>query len=97
MFSPGLMPMTPANLSSKKTLTFWTRGDGRSYRVMIFARHLGFSAATQTFVAGPRWTRVSIPLADFDGIDGRDVMGILWTGGPSPGGFAFQLDEVELH
>ncbi|HEX8954601.1 MAG TPA: CIA30 family protein [Polyangia bacterium] len=96
MFSPGAMPMTPANLSAKKTLRFFARGDGKRYRVMIFARHLGFLPATRTFVAGPQWTEVSMPLADFDGLDGRDLMGILWTGGPQPEKFAFAIDQLEL-
>ena len=96
MFSPGATPMAPANLSSKKTLRFFAKGDGKRYRVMIFARHLGFMAATRTFVAGPQWAEVSMPLADFDGIDGRDIMGILWTGGPQPGKFVFTIDQIEL-
>ena len=96
MFSPGAMPMAPANLSAKKTLRFFAKGDGKRYRVMIFARHLGFMAATRTFLAGPQWTEVSLPLADFDGIDGRDIMGILWTGGPKAEKFAFSIDQLEL-
>ncbi|HWE28171.1 MAG TPA: CIA30 family protein [Polyangia bacterium] len=66
MFAPGAMPMTPANLSSRKTLHFFAKGDGKRYRVMMFARHLGFMPATRTFVAGPQWTEVSMPLADFE-------------------------------
>ena len=96
MFSPGAVPMAAANLSAKKTLHFFARGDGKRYRVMIFARHLGFMPATRTFVAGAKWSEVSLPLADFDGIDGRDLMGILWTGGPQPGKFAFTIDQLEL-
>lgn len=96
MFAPGAMAMTPANLSSKKTLRFYVKGDGKRYRVMMFARHLGFMPAMRSFVAGPEWTQVSMPIADFDGIDGRDVMGILWTGGPQPGKFAFTIDQIEL-
>lgn len=96
MFAPGAMPMAAANLSAKKTLSFFAKGDGKRYRVMIFARHLGFTPATRTFVAPPQWTEVTIPLGDFDGIDGRDVMGILWTGGPAPGKFAFSVDQIEL-
>src|SRR5271168_4104277 len=42
MFSPGDGPMSPANLSSKKTLHFWTRGDGRMYRVMVFTKSGGY-------------------------------------------------------
>jgi hypothetical protein len=90
------MPMAAANLSSKKALRFWVKGDGKRYRVMIFARHLGFQPATRTFVAGPEWKQVTLPLVDFDGLDGRDLMGILWTGGPQPGKFAFTIDQLEL-
>lgn len=96
MFAPGAMPMTPANLSSKKMLRFFVKGDGKRYRVMMFARHLGFMPATRSFVAGPQWTQVSMPIADFDALDGRDLMGILWTGGPQPGKFAFTIDQIEL-
>lgn len=96
MFAPGAMPMSPANLSAKKALTFYTKGDGGSYRLMIFARHLGFMPVTRSFVASPKWTQVSMPLSDFDGLDGRDIMGILWTGGPDGGKFAFSIDEIEL-
>ena len=96
MFSPGSAQMAPANLSAKKTLHFWARGDGGRYRVMMFARHLGFVPATRTFIAGPAWTEVTIPLASFDGIDGRDLMGILWTGGPAKGKFSFAIDQIEL-
>ena len=96
MFSPGATPMAAANLSAKKTLRFFAKGDGKRYRVMIFARHLGFMAATRTFIAGPQWTEVSLPLADFDGLDGRDIMGILWTGGPKAEKFAFTIDQIEL-
>jgi imidazolonepropionase-like amidohydrolase len=95
MFSPGAMPMAPANLSSKKTLAFFVKGDGKRYRVMIFARHLGFAPATRTFVAGQQWTEVSMPLSDF-GVDGRDIMGILWTGGPQAGKFSFTIDQIDL-
>jgi hypothetical protein len=95
MFSPGPAPMAAANLSGKKTLSFYAKGDGRTYRVMLFARQLGFTPAIRTFVAGREWTRVSFPLADF-GIDGRDVMGILWTGGPEAGAFSFLVDDLIL-
>ena len=72
MFSPGAMPMTPANLSAKKTLGFFVKGDGKRHRVMLFARHLGFMPATRSFVAPAEWTEVVLPLAGFDGLDGRD-------------------------
>jgi imidazolonepropionase-like amidohydrolase len=95
MFSPGPAPMATANLSKKKTLSFYAKGDGRTYRVMLFARQLGFTPAVRTFVAGPEWTRVTFAFSDF-GVDGRDVMGILWTGGPETGAFSFRVDDLSL-
>jgi hypothetical protein len=53
--------------------------------------------STRIFVAGPQWTQVSMALSDFDGSDGRDLTGILWTGGPEPGKLDFAVDEIELH
>ena len=91
MFQPGAVPMAPANLSAKKTLHFWVKGDGARYRVMIFARHLGFLPAMRTFpTTSGKWTEVSLPLQSFDGLDGRDLIGHLVDGGPADG-------KVRLH
>jgi len=48
------------------------------------------------FVARPDWKQYRIPLSAFDGSDGSDVLGIAFVAGPSPGKFAFELDDVEL-
>jgi imidazolonepropionase-like amidohydrolase len=96
MFSPGMAPMAPANLSAHRTLSFFVRGDGGTYRVMLFARHLGFRPAILPFTAAPQWQKVTFPLTAFDALDGRDLTGIVWTAGPRPGKFSFQLDEIEL-
>jgi imidazolonepropionase-like amidohydrolase len=96
MFSPGVAPMSPANLSARKTLSFFVRGDGGQYRILLFARHLGFRPAVIPFAASPAWQRITLPISEFDGLDGRDLTGIVWTAGPRPGKFSFQLDEIEL-
>jgi hypothetical protein len=96
MFSPGPTPMAPANLSSKKAIQFWARGDVQTYQVMLFATRLGYRPATQTFVAGPAWKQFTLPFASFGGLDGSDTMGIVWTAGPKTGPFAFELDNVRL-
>jgi hypothetical protein len=95
MWSPGDAPMTPANLSSKKELRFHAKGDGKTYRVMIFAQSKGMMPMMQTFVAGAEWAEVTMPWTAF-GTDGSDVMAIIFAGGPQPGTFAFQVDEVAL-
>jgi hypothetical protein len=96
MFSPGPYPMAPVNLSSKQRLSFWAKGDGQTCRVMVFARVLGMQPAFQTFQAGAEWKQFSFPWASFKGIDGHDVMSIIFTAGPQPGKFAFEIDDVRL-
>jgi hypothetical protein len=95
MWSPTDVPMTAADLSARKALRFHAKGDGKTYRVMIFAKSKGMMPLIATFVAGPEWAEVTLPWETF-GTDGKDVMGILFAGGPQPGAFAFQVDEVAL-
>ena len=52
--------------------------------------------STQTFVAGPEWTGVRLPLADFPGADPALLRAVAFTAGQPPGRFEFFLDEVEL-
>ena len=35
-------------------------------------------------------------LADFDGMDGHDLLGVLFVAGPEHGKFEFQIDTVEF-
>ncbi|HEX6178595.1 MAG TPA: CIA30 family protein [Thermoanaerobaculia bacterium] len=95
MWSPTEIPMSPANLSSKKELRFSARGDGKTYRVMVFAQSKGMYPLIQTFVAGSDWKEYTMPWQAF-GTDGHDVMAILFAGGPQAGAFAFEIDNVSL-
>jgi imidazolonepropionase-like amidohydrolase len=96
MFSPGPFPMAPANLSARKAIQFWAKGDGRTYRIMVFSQQKGYLPAMQTFVAGPEWKQFTLPFASFDGIDGSDIMAIVWCGGPKTGTFEFEIDSVRM-
>jgi hypothetical protein len=89
--------MDPLDLSSKKELSFWCKGDGRTYNVMIFAQSRGFMPATQTFVAGPEWKQLTFGISEFDGLDGHDVMGVFIGAGLPAGKFSLQLDEVRFN
>jgi len=95
MWSPNDQPMTPGNLSSKKELRFHTKGDGKTYRVMVFAQSKGMMPLMTTFVAGAEWTEVVVPWQTF-GTDGKDIMAVIFSGGPAAGTFAFQVDEIAL-
>ena len=96
MFSPGAQPMQPANLSAKKEIRFYAKGDGKPYRIMVFAQSRGFTPLTQSFTPGAEWKEFVVPFSAFGGIDGRDVMAVLFAGGPQPGAFSFQIDEIRF-
>lgn len=96
MFSPGTTPFTATDLSARQAIRFFARGDGKTYRILVFSQARGQIPLQQTFVAGPEWKEYVFPFSAFDGITGDDVMAILWVGGPSGGPFAFQLDGVKL-
>jgi imidazolonepropionase-like amidohydrolase len=95
MFFPGPAPMSPANLSAKKAVTFWARGDGKSYRLMIYTQSNGFMPKMQSFTAGQEWKKISIPFSTFE-IDGHDVMGIFFGAWAEPGAFSLMIDNVRL-
>jgi imidazolonepropionase-like amidohydrolase len=96
MFFPGSTPMSPTNLSGKNELSFWAKGDGKVYRVMFFAASRGSTPAIQKFEAGPEWKAFTFPFTAFDGMNGSDLTGIFFGGGPGPGRFELRIDDVRL-
>jgi len=96
MFSPGAQPFVPVNLSSKKAISFFAKGDGQNYRVLVFTASGGRIPSQQTFTTTADWKQFSIPFSAFDGSDGHDITAILFVGGPSPGKFGFEIDDVKL-
>lgn len=96
MWAPGSQPFVPVNLSSKKNISFFAKGDGQTYRVLVFTASGGRIPAQQTFTTGAEWKKTSIPFSAFNGTDGHDIAAILFVGGPAAGKFDFQIDEVAL-
>jgi hypothetical protein len=41
LYSPGAAPMQPANLSSKKAISFWAKGDGKTYTLIVLTEERG--------------------------------------------------------
>jgi hypothetical protein len=95
IFFPAPTPMAPVNLSGKKSISFWTKGDGGNYAVMVYSQSNGYIPARQSFVAGPEWKKVTIPFSAF-GTDGHDLMGIFLGAASVPGHFTFMIDNVRL-
>jgi len=94
-FSPGKTMMAQANLSSKKSIIFHAKGDGKNYSVMIFAKSLGFTPAMQNFKSTSEWKEYSFTFEKF-GIDGDGIMGIFLGGAPDEGDFILHIDNVRL-
>ncbi len=95
-FLPGSSPSDAVNLSNKKTLSFWAKGDGKNYAVAVQTEsNSGQMPALQLFVAGPEWKQYSFQLSDFK-TDGSDLKGIAFAHAQEPGKFEFEIDEVEI-
>jgi imidazolonepropionase-like amidohydrolase len=95
MFFPGKTAMAPANVSAKKALAFWAKGDGKSFSVMLFAQSKGYRPAEKRFTASDEWKRFRFELKDFEGLDGTDLMGVFFGSGET-GPFRLQIDEVRF-
>jgi beta-glucosidase len=95
-FHPGSTPDEAVNLSSKKTLSFWAKGDGKNYAVAVMTESsAGQMPGIQPFVAGPEWKQYTFPWSDFK-TDAHDVTGIAFAHAQEPGKFEFEIDEVEI-
>jgi hypothetical protein len=99
LFSPGAAPMKPANLSKKNTISFWAKGDGKSYTLIVLTEarsgQSGEAPAMTSFTAGPEWKQYTFPFSTFE-TDGSDLSGIGFIRIQEPGKFQFQIDEVEI-
>jgi beta-glucosidase len=95
-FHPGSSPEESANLSSKKNLSFWAKGDGKNYAVAVTTEsNAGSMPGIQPFVPGPEWKQFSFPLSSFN-TDGKDVIGIAFARASEAGKFEFEIDDVEI-
>lgn len=95
-FVPGSGPEDPVNLSSKKTISFWAKGDGKSYTLAVQTEsNSGGMPGIQPFVAGPEWKHYSFPFSTFQ-TDGHDITGLAFVHVQEPGAFQFQLDEIKI-
>ena len=96
MFSPGQQIMEAVDLSSKKTISFWAKGDGKTYRIMLFTSKSGPVPIIQTFTAGPEWKQFTFPIASFEGADGHGLSALIFAAGPTPGTYSLYLDEIHI-
>lgn len=95
MFSPGAHAFEPVNVSTTPAIRFWVRGDGKTYRVMLFTEGSGRIPLTQTFIAAGDWKQITIPFSAFQNADGKGLQAILFSG-TAHGSFSFAIDDVKL-
>jgi hypothetical protein len=96
LFFPGATPEQSVNLSAKKTISFWAKGDGKTYTLIVQTEtSSGQSPAMTTFTAGPEWKQYVFPFSAFD-TDGSDLTGLGFIRILEPAKFQFQLDQLEI-
>lgn len=96
MFTPGSSPEDPVNLSSKKQISFWAKGDGKAYTVLISTQSTqGQLPPMQSFTAGPEWKQYTFPFSSFQ-TDGHDVTGVIFAYGQQEGKLDFEIDQLEI-
>jgi hypothetical protein len=96
LFFPGKIAFTPVNLSSKKEISFWTKGDNQTYLISFYTKDRGFIPISKKFKAESQWKQYTFLFKDFDGIDGHNLTGIGFLASANPGKFCFFIDEVNL-
>ncbi|HEY2860808.1 MAG TPA: CIA30 family protein [Terracidiphilus sp.] len=99
LYAPGTPPMQAVNLSAKKEISFWAKGDGGTYTLLVLTEarggQSGETPAMTTFVAGPEWRQFTFPFSAFE-TDGGDLTGIGFIRAGQPGKLKFQIDQVEI-
>ena len=95
---PGVQPMQTVDFSDREVLRFRTRGDGRTYTVMLFAGGTGATVPPSVpFTTSAEWTEVEIPLARFPTATPGIIGGVAFVAQAAPiGAFAFEIDDVEI-
>jgi hypothetical protein len=96
VFYPGKAPFVPADLSAKKEISFWAKGDRGIYQIRLYSVSTGGTPETKTFSAGPEWTQFSFPISSFNRINGRDLVAILIGAAERLSKFSFQIDDLQF-
>ena len=95
MFPAG-KPFEATDLSKAERISFWAKGDGQTYRILLYSKETGYMPTTQSFTCGAEWREVSFAFKDFPKLNSTQITAIGFTAGPKPGPFSFSLDDIEL-
>lgn len=93
----GPQPMQAVDFSGRTTLRFRTRGDGRSYAVMLFGAGAAATVPPMVpFSSGAEWAVIEIPLDSFATANPSIIAGLAFVAQSPLGSFTFELDDVEI-
>lgn len=82
--------------TKKKTLSFYARGDGKQYTLLVLSgTPVRMPPLMLGFTAGPEWQKHEFQIADLGAADWQRVRLIGWMQN-SQGAFQFQLDDIRL-
>jgi hypothetical protein len=95
MFPAG-KPFEAADLSRGEKITFWAKGDGQTYQILVYTKETGYMPTSQSFTCGAEWREVSFAFKDLPNLDTTQITAIGFTAGPKPGSFSFSIDDIEL-
>lgn len=87
--------MAPTDLSASKGISFWAKGDGPEFAVMVFAQSHGYVPVGRPFAPGAEWRKFEFSFAEF-GLKGNDIMGIFIGASGKPGAFSLWVDNFRL-
>jgi imidazolonepropionase-like amidohydrolase len=93
---PATKPFEPADLSRGEKITFWAKGDGQIYRILVYTKETGYMPTTQSFTCGAEWQQFNFSFKDTPNLDTTQITAIGFTAGPKPGSFSFSIDDIEF-
>jgi hypothetical protein len=98
LFNPGQAPFAPVNFSGRTHVSFWIRGDGRTYAAMLFSGESAQGAPSVRTVNTTKdtWQQVRIPLDQFSGADISRVRAVAIVAGAPAGQFETTIDSFGL-
>jgi ABC-2 type transport system permease protein len=98
MFFPEGPPMDGLmDYSAKKTLSFFARGDGGKYTLMVISgTNTSAIPLMYRFEAGPEWREVRLDIAEYGAADFKRVRAIGFGSMGPVGPFRFQIDDLKF-
>ena len=85
---PAEKPFAAVDLSEKKGIAFWAKGDGQTYQILFYTKKTGFIPTSQSFTCGAGWQQFNFAFSTFGNIDSTQITAIAFAAGPKPGRFS---------